>query len=247
MAGSQVADIVLWPGTNRERIVYLHQWHLIPLAQGGRCIKWEGEIPGVELVHYLPPDTFPQVHHSSKARQDSKKVRQVFFEDKHHLTYHISGQVVFDGDVRPTYTFLTTAFQLEFLQLVRNKTRISWYDTEVIWSDIYHRKNNMGAFAGMARLEKIILWQDKEWPYRHSFSFFSNKTDLQQLEYPVIWFKEAKKTSDTVEIDAADSVPEVITDDEIEAAQMVDAEYGHIELPKYIKIQVGGGGMLVLV
>jgi hypothetical protein len=229
------ATIALNPDTELKFDVCLQSWRCMAVPNYVQMIRWESIFQSQRLEHYIPYGSFPRICHSSKANQQF----EVFFSgEPHHVIHYENGQHAVEDDFLPTYKFLNDDLRVQFLSDLRNKELLTCFDTEVIWSEKHSKKTEMGNLHGMARLEPILFWQDKQWPYRYSFSFFANKLTIGQIEYPVLYFTEAKQSNDCIRLDQVDleSLAGPTTEDELEAAQMMPK----VKVPKWLRVQFSG-------
>ncbi|KIW00743.1 uncharacterized protein PV09_07727 [Verruconis gallopava] len=231
---SQTARMTLNAGVRQEVDIYLQSWRCIKLVDNSRLVHWDSIYNSQKVVHTVPRESIPGIQHSIHARREF----EVFFSgNPHHVVHYENDRPDFEDDFLPSYRFLTEDFGIQFMSDLRDKTLLVYFETDVIWSDRHPHKEK-GHDRGMARNVCILLWQDKEWPYRHSISFPANSISVHQVEYPVLRFHEARMQSENVRLDARDEnyLPADPTEEELEAAQMVPP----VKVPLWLRIQFSG-------
>jgi hypothetical protein len=123
----------------------------------------------------------------------------LIFDEPNHVVFFTDEGIIHDKFITAEYTFTSIEKLHEFEGDLRRKKHMSSFDIQVIWSNKHSEKSGMGSFAGMATLEKLNLWKDQRYPYRHSISFLASKSSGEQEEFKVLSFnRPIKRKHETV-------------------------------------------------
>jgi hypothetical protein len=124
------------------------------------------------------------------------------FNEPNRVVFFTKESSIHDNFITAEYTFTSPTKLHSFYGDLLRKTHISSFDIQVIWSNKHSEKNAMGAFSGMATLEKLDLWKDRKYPYRHLISFLASKSSGELEEYRVRSFNcPLKRKNETVWLD----------------------------------------------
>jgi hypothetical protein len=138
----------------------------------------------------LTPQAFPHVYHSKTAQR-----LDVTFDEYHQIVL-VSGETTsYDNHILVEYSFVSAEKRDEFQGDVRGMTHVRAFDVDVVSSNLHSKRDRWNRISGMARLEKMNLWQSKNFPYHHSLSFLASATSGEQQEYPFLSFSSSKPVS----------------------------------------------------
>jgi hypothetical protein len=182
--------------TFQERTVNLQEWRCRPELGRVELIEWTGQEPSQIFHHHIPTDAIPQTFHTS---QKLRKLELTFeYGHSHHIMLFENDRIVHEQQMPVNYIFTSPEVRDAFQGDLLGKVHMASFDISVVWSDSVHETNAMGNVEGMAILEKLHIWMDKQWPYRHTISFLASKSSGMLEEYPVSRFKQAERSHGTV-------------------------------------------------
>jgi hypothetical protein len=150
---------------------------------------------GLLISSLVRPNAAPRTFHISQQSQ----VFDLVFDEQDHVVFFTDEGVIHDKFITAEYTFTSVEKLHDFEGDLRRKKHVSSFDMQVIWSNKHSEKNAMGTFSGMATLEKLNIWKDQRYPYRHSISFLASKSSGEHEEFKVQNFKTPiKRKNETV-------------------------------------------------
>lgn len=180
----------------QKRTVFLQEWRCRPALGRAQLIGWTGQDPSQIFHHHIPADAMPQTFHTS---QKLRKLELTFeYGHNHHIMLFENDRIVDEQQIPVEYVFTSTEARDAFQGDLLGKLHVASFDMNVIWSDSVHETNAMGNVEGMAILERLHIWKDKQWPHRHTISFLASKSSGTLEEYPVARFKHAERAHGTV-------------------------------------------------
>ena len=133
----------------------------------------------------MPHPAFPRIYHSrTQQRLD------VTFDESHRVTLVSGDTTIYNSPTIVEYFFTSSDKRDLFQGDIRDMTHVKAFDVDVIWSNL-HPSHRWGNLAGMARLEKVNLWQSNRFPYHHSLSFLASATSGEQHEHTLLSFRNS--------------------------------------------------------
>lgn len=181
-----------------QRTVTLQEWRCRPKIGRAQLVEWAGQDPSLIFHHHIPADAIPQTFHIS---QKLRKYQLTFeYGHSHHIMLFENDRIANEQQIPMEYVFTSIEARDAFQGDILGTTLIEGFDMDVVWSDNVHEKNNMGNVEGLAILERLHIWRDKQWPHRHTISFLASKSSGMLEEYPVSGFKHAERSHGTVMI-----------------------------------------------
>jgi hypothetical protein len=120
------------------------------------------------------------------------------YSHSHHIMLFENEQIVFEQQMPVKYCFTSSEARDAFQGDLLGNFHVASFDISVVWSDSVHETNAMGNIEGMAILERLHIWRDKQWPYRHTISFLASKSTGTLEVYPVARFQRAERSHETV-------------------------------------------------
>jgi hypothetical protein len=131
------------------------------------------------LTAIVSPQFFPYTKHSVYAKD-----LEVTFRDEHRVlvTSKKDDRTMYNQFTLMTYIFTSEDYSTQFQEDLRAKTLVTSVDVSRIET---HRSRDPEASR-----ERVQLWKDdqREEVCLHSISFFANKYERRELEFPILWF-----------------------------------------------------------
>jgi hypothetical protein len=127
----------------------------------------------------VSPHFFPYTKH----RVFNKNL-QVTFQNEHEVLVKSRPdyRTVYDEFTTMTYTFTHESYLTQFQEDLRAKKLVVSVDVSRFYTNRYREPE--------AEREKVLLWKDdqREEVSLHSITFFANKFEQRELEFPLLWF-----------------------------------------------------------
>lgn len=133
----------------------------------------------------MPHPAFPRIYHSKTQQR-----LNVTFDEHHQVTLISGDTTIYNSPTMVEYFFASSNKRDLFQGDIRDMTHVQAFDVDVIWSNL-HPSHRWGNLAGMARLEKLSLWQSNRFPYHHSLSFLASATSGEQHEHTLLSFRNS--------------------------------------------------------
>ncbi|KAF2468447.1 uncharacterized protein BDR25DRAFT_344192 [Lindgomyces ingoldianus] len=165
-----------------QRQIKLLSWAVRVVAES-HFVEWSTENSTEKLIHFLPHAAFPHVYHSRTLQS-----LDVTFGECHQVVLTSSDATVYERHIMVEYYFSSHDKRDKFQGDIRDMTHIKAFDVDVIWSNLHPKYDGWHHLAGIARLEKLNLWQSNRFPYHYSLSFLASATSGEQQEYPLSSF-----------------------------------------------------------
>lgn len=162
----------------------LLSWNIKTVGES-HFVEWSTENGAEVLLHFLPHPAFPRIYHSKTQQR-----LDVTFDEHHQVTLVSGDTTIYNGPTIVEYVFASSDKRDLFQGDIRDMTHVKAFDVDVIWSNL-HPSHRWGNLAGMARLEKLNLWQSSRFPYHHSLSFFASATSGEQHEHKLLSFRNS--------------------------------------------------------
>jgi hypothetical protein len=131
------------------------------------------------LIVIVSRQFFPYTKHKVYSKD-----LEVTFQDEHRVLVisRTDDRTVFNELTLMIYTFTSKEYLIQFQEDLRAKTLITSVDV--------NRIETQRSRDPEAAIEKIQLWKDnrKEGVCLHSITFFANRIERRELEFPILWF-----------------------------------------------------------
>lgn len=131
----------------------------------------------------MPHPAFPRIYHSNTRRR-----LDVTFDGPHRVTLVSGDTTIYNSPTIVEYSFASSDKRDLFQGDIRDMTHVNAFDVDAIRLNPSHRWGNL---AGIARLQKVNLWQSNRFPYHHSISFPASPPSGDQHEHTLLSFRNS--------------------------------------------------------
>ncbi|KAF2668631.1 hypothetical protein BT63DRAFT_414611 [Microthyrium microscopicum] len=162
-----IATITL---TSRLQPLRLVKFSIEHINNSLRCVVWEVAHSNEKLRHYwiVPARGYVVPHVPPDSMSNSLTVR---FYQRHMIEY-MEPDYNFQQEISVRYTFGEIATRDNFQEAIRGKRLIDSFGFDLLWTDVHPRESNYGMPTGLTQSERLNIWVDSAYPYRHTISFF---------------------------------------------------------------------------